>query len=241
MSNAPNHFNQKFAGQVREWAGTDSEARFNNHVNNPETREKLRQMGWLNMKIHYRYNSEGFRDEEFDQRPAYIALGCSHTQGVGIPEPATWPKQLENLLNIKVWNLGVGGSAADTCFRLLDYWIHHLNVLAVVCAVPPILRFEVFDANHKWMSILHDHRMYQLWLQGYVKNYFSFDESSELNRKKNLMAMQHICDTKGIPFYYNTLETFGGVNMARDLAHCGVEANRSLAAEFHTQITGEKI
>ena len=233
----PSHFNQQFANQIKEWSGSDNEVRYQENVSNPNTRKRLEKLGWFDTKIYYSYNSEGFRDEEFDQRPAFLALGCSHTQGVGIPEETTWPRQLEKLLNIKVWNLGVGGAALDTCYRFLDYWIHHLNVTAVICAVPPIYRFEVFE-NGNWSNILHSDPHIRSWMQDYVKNYFTFDQNSNLNRRKNLMAMQNICDVKGVPFYPNLLEGFGDYGGARDLSHSGVSANRILATQIYKQILG---
>ena len=232
----PSHFNQQFAGQITEWSGADNEINLKKNCSNPETKQKLSDHGWLESKIFYRYNSEGFRDDNFDQQTCYIALGCSHTEGVGISESDTWPKQLENLLGVKVWNLGVGGSALDTCFRLLDYWIHYLNPVGVICAVPPKWRFEVFEGGN-WSNILHT-STYQRF-DGYVKTYFSFDENSDTNRKKNIMAMQNICDVKGTPFYPNMLNKFGNGSLARDLMHHGASANANLSQQFYNQITGK--
>ena len=237
---APTHFYQKFASTTRLWDGTDSEENFKANCATKKNYKKLKHLGWLEPNvITYKYNSQGFRDDDFDQQPAVIALGCSNTMGVGLPVEHAWPWQLQSMLGQKVWNLGVGGAALDTCYRLLDYWIAHLNVELVVCAVPGIARYEVF--NNNWSNILPSMplEINNLdWLVGYQKNYLSYDQNSELNRRKNLQAMQQICIKHGVPFYYNLLEDFGDAKMARDLLHCGTNAQGILANKFFNIIKG---
>jgi hypothetical protein len=160
-------------------------------------------------------------------------LGCSHTQGVGIHAGHAWPQQLQNLSGQKIWNLGVGGAALDTCYRLLEYWIEHLNVEFVVCAVPGISRYELF-ANNNWSTILPSEHTWpnMPWLSEYHKNYLSYDQNSEVNRRKNLQAMQYICDKHGVLFYHDMMEDFGDAALARDLLHSGPGAHEKLANKF---------
>lgn len=235
----PCHFNQKFAGKTSEWSGTDNQQAFESKLKDSKQLEKLTRLGWLENKIIYAYNSEGFRDVEFDQRRSILALGCSHTEGVGLLVEQTWPRQLENAIDNKVWNLGVGGAALDTCFRLLDYWLEHLNVVAVCCAVPAISRFEVNEQNN-WSNILPTLTGYQTWISNWNKNYVAYEKNGEMNRYKNLLAMSHICSLRQIPFYYDLLEDFYDAGNARDLAHCGPEPNSKLATKFAQLVQGEK-
>ena len=189
--------------------------------------------------ITYKYNSQGFRDDEFDQQPAGIALGCSHTQGVGIHAAHAWPGQLQRMLGQKIWNLGVGGAALDTCYRLLEYWIENLNVKFVVCAVPFISRYEVF--NNNWSNILPSMplEINNLdWLVGYQKNYLLYDQNGELNQRKNIQVMQYICDKHGVPFYYDLMKGFVDEKLARDLQHCGADTQERLANKFFNIIQG---
>jgi hypothetical protein len=236
---SPTHFNQQFASTTQLWSGSDTDKLFKENCAIEENYKKLKDLGWLDGKVlTYQYNSQGFRDEEFDQQPAGIALGCSHTQGEGIRAEQAWPSQLQHMLGQKVWNLGVGGAALDTCYRLLEYWIEHLNVKFVVCAVPPISRYEVFDSN--WSNILPSMplEINMPWLAGYQKNYLLYDQNSELNRRKNLQAMQHICNKYNIPFYYDLLTEFGDAKLARDLLHHGADGQERLANEFFNTIKG---
>ena len=230
----PRHANQGLASTIHLWDGTDSEENFKINCAIEKNYKKLRDLGWLEPNvITYKYNSQGFRDDEFDQQPAGIALGCSYTHGTGIPIEHAWPTQLQNLLGQKVWNLGVGGAALDTCHRLLEYWIENLNVKFVVCAVPGISRYEVFN-NHNWSNILPSMplEINMHWLAGYQKNYLSYDQNSELNRRKNLQAMQYICNKYDIPFYYDLLKDFVDAALARDLLHCGTDTQERLANKF---------
>ena len=237
----PTHFNQQFASTTQLWDGPDSEENFKANCAIEENYKKLKDLGWLDGEVlTYRYNSQGFRDEEFDQQPAGIALGCSHTQGVGIHAKQTWSRQLQHMLGQKIWNLGSGGAALDTCYRLLEYWIEHLNVKFVVCAVPGISRYEVFDSN--WSNILPSMSLETdsrwQWLVGYQKNYLLYDQNSELNRRKNIQAMQYICDKHGVPFYYIWADGSLSGALARDLFHHGADEQERLANKFFNIIKG---
>lgn len=236
LPSKPIHFNQQLATKTLLWSGIDTEQRFTQNCADQQNYKKLQQLGWLDNKFTYVYNSEGFRDEEFDQQPAALALGCSHTEGVGIPIQASWPRQLQNLLGLKVWNLGSSGAALDTCFRLLDYWIIHLNVKYVFCAMPGLERYEVFENNH-WSNVLPTMKP-PYFLEGFHKNYLAYRENSDMNRRKNLLAMEHLCSEKSIEFYYEYVEDFFTGPTARDLQHCGPEAEKKIASAFYNKLQG---
>ena len=236
----PAHVNQQFSSTTQFWTGCDTEENFNTNCKIEKNYKKLKDLGWVDAEVlTYKYNSQGFRDDEFDQQPAGIALGCSHTEGVGIYAKHAWPQQLQNILGQKIWNLGVGGCALDTCYRLLEYWIDHLNVDFVVCAVPGISRYEIFNDNN-WSSTIpgDQHWPNMPWLTGYHKNYLSYDQNSELNRRKNLQAMQYICDKHNVLFYYDLMEDFSDGALARDLTHSGPIAAQNLAKKFFNNIKG---
>ena len=239
----PTHFNQKFASTTQLWSGSDTEKNFKANCAIEENYKKLKDLGWIDGKVlTYQYNSQGFRDEEFDQQPAGIALGCSHTQGVGVRLEHVWPSKLQNLLGQKIWNLGSGGAALDTCYRLLEYWIEHLNAKFVICIAPGISRYEVFNSN--WSNILPSMSLeiHNLdWLIGYQKNYLLYDQNSELNRRKNIQAMQYLCDKHGVPFYYIWADGSLSGALARDLFHHGADEQEKLANEFFNIIKGNNI
>lgn len=238
----PGHYNQEFAGTVQPWSGTDSQQRFQQNSADSQLRLQMMNLGWTGenaVPVSYRYNSEGFRDEEFDRTPAGIALGCSHTQGIGVDEQSTWPVQLSQLLGKKVWNLGIGGAALDTCFRVLEYWIQRLDVEFVVCCVPGVARYEVFRQG--WQNVLPAMPVYPEWLEQYQKNWITFEENGELNQRKNLLAMQQICDLHHVPFFYDVTghNLWPDAGWARDLMHCGRRGHAWFAEKMHEQIKGK--
>ena len=234
----PSHLDQKHASTTKLWHGSDTESDYKENCADLHRLRVLQKHGWYECHdLTYSFNSQGFRDEEFDQRPATLALGCSFTQGVGLKLEQCWPRILENLLQKKVWNLGIGGMGLDTCYRLLEYWINHLNVDCVFCAVPPLSRYEVFG-NNGWQSFLPGDEIPN-WLEGYNKNYLIFDENSELNRSKNIRAMRDICVQHNVSFYVDYLDNFYHLKNdtpARDLLHKGPPHQVKLAEDFFAQV-----
>lgn len=232
----PHHTGQNFKlfGAPR-WSGLDNQERFDANMANPETRKKMEQLGWTDPDtIEYRYNHQGFRGDEFDDRPAGIAVGCSHTMGTGNRQHETWPHVLSTLLNMHVWNLGTGGSGIDTNFRLLDHYIKILKPRFVVHAVPSIQRFEVCIKD-KWQAILVTSLGEHETLRPFCQEYFLNPVNSEMNAKRNLMAIRYLCHTHDVPYY--ALDVARAMDLeeaaARDLWHPGPVQQRIFAEYMH--------
>ena len=66
--------------------------------------------------ISYRYNSKGFRDEQWpdDLSNAVWCVGDSFTVGLGQPFKETWPYLLQKKLKKRCLNLGEDGCSNDT-------------------------------------------------------------------------------------------------------------------------------
>ncbi len=82
---------------------------------------------YIEFAVPERFNSDGFRDEEFDpaKGPVVILLGDSTTQGHGIEYEQTFAYRVEETLrerfgNVQVWNLGRSGSGPVVEIRLLE-------------------------------------------------------------------------------------------------------------------------
>jgi hypothetical protein len=226
----PSHAGQKMAMEGTSWCGMDNQARFQYHMSHDKTRLRLEKYGWLDSKpIEYRWNYQGFRTSEFDDRPAVIAIGCSHTMGTGLHQPDRWTDKLARLLDLDVWNLGVGGSGLDTQWRLLDHYIKILRPCMVVHAVPSINRFETY-ARDDWQPVIpNNHEKYPDW-QGYLKDYYVNDENSETNARRNLMAIQHVCHRQDVPYFaLDVMNMDLNDQSARDLSHPGSGAHSDFA------------
>jgi hypothetical protein len=121
------------------WSGTDTRE---NYLKNPK-------LGYTETSISYDYNEYGFRCDQFDltdQRPRILCMGCSHTEGTGLPVSQIWPTLLqEKFSDYKLYNLGVGGASCDTVARVLTNVCSVLTPAKVFILWPEIDRFEIFE------------------------------------------------------------------------------------------------
>ena len=222
-----------------DWFGEDSKILFKQHVKNPAHYQTLKNLGFLSPGcVTYKYNRCGFRSEEFDNRSAGIALGCSFTKGVGIPVEHSWPSQLSLLLKHDIWNLGVGGGSLDTAYNLLDHYIDKLNTKFVVMCAPTPDRFEFFHDNSPLRIIASTPQTFRQY-DVFFKQWFLTEKNVSTSYKKNILAMQQMCFQRNIPFYYDI--NFLSDCKARDLAHPGIDANYNFALKMHEKIINERL
>jgi len=136
---------------VVNWAGSDTPENFYKYQPNPYNLDS----------ITYEYNKFGFRSDDFDQ-PAdkkIIFIGCSFTEGIGLPNHHTWSYQLlemikaETGLTIPYWNLGMGSCGIGSITRILYHWYPLLNPDLVV-ALWPGYRHEYKTKLNKWHTVL---------------------------------------------------------------------------------------
>lgn len=126
---------------MSNWSGTDNEENFKNNPNPTYDKDS----------IIYQYNSHGFRCQEFDltcTKPSVLCMGCSFTEGVGVPVNKTWAHHIEkNFPNYAVYNLGIGGGSSDTVARVLYNVGNLLNTKIVFILWPPLFRYELYDKH----------------------------------------------------------------------------------------------
>jgi hypothetical protein len=225
-----------------DWFGADSKILFEQHVKDPDHFRNLRDLGFLIPGcVTYKYNSCGFRSEEFDNRSAGVAVGCSFTKGIGIPVENSWPSQLSTLLEHHIWNLGVGGGSLDTAYNLLEHYINKLNTKFVVLCAPPPDRFEFFQNNIPLRVLANNTQSFKQH-GTFFKEWFLTEKNAMSSYKKNILAMQQMCLQCSIPFYYLSVGAdFSSDHKARDLLHPGVDANYNFALKMHEKIINERL
>ena len=225
-----------------EWTGMDSKINFDKNIKDAIKSKIIQAMGFDKPGcITYTYNSRGFRDREFDNTSSGIALGCSFTEGVGIPAEHTWPTQLSNLLKTNIWNLGVGGGSLDTAYNLLEHYLDELTVQFVVLCIPPMDRFEFFCGEEP-IRIIGTQTIFQPLYESFIKEWFATEKNSLINQRKNVLAMQQLCNQRNIPFYHlYAMSDFKRIDTARDCTHAGVDSNLKFAVKMHNKITGDNI
>lgn len=229
------HYNQKYASQTRSWNGTDSQEEFEKNMGHYYRRLKLEELGWDKPDcITYKFNSLGFRDDEFDDRECGLSFGCSFTEGVGVDHGSSWPQVLSRITGLHFWNLGIGGASMDTVYRIFENFINELNPKVITLCCPLMYRFEYAESDSRMVSLLRSHiDLENPAFRPFFKHYFSFDFNSEINFEKNLRALSHIAQEKNIPFFHASLKPD---RLARDLLHPGRDCQKIFAETIANMI-----
>lgn len=235
------------AGQTLDWLPTDTKESFERLCQDPAHRAYFESLGWhLPGAITYKINSHGFRCDEFVKgEPYLVALGCSFTNGIGLPLETIWPELVGKELGLKVANLSWGGSSADTCYRLAEYWVPELKPKLVVMFAPPQDRVELMldePSVRHLRNIPVDVYMPGSMISGantddFIKHWFLNEENAWINQRKNIRAVKQLCAELDIPcialkafdFMVGAREDIG---YARDAMHGGPEAHRRIARKI---------
>jgi hypothetical protein len=179
----------------------------------------LEKHGWINSDFTYKFNSHGFRCEEFSNEPSIVFLGCSMTIGIGLPVHHTWPSLVANNLNLKCYNLGIGGSSNDTAFRLAYFWLEKIKPKLVVFCQTFSARMEIFSTNGIIGTPAETVKDF------YLTHWTGNTHNLHLLQTKNCLAINKLSDTIGAKFIKVDVNQFQYKDYARDLAHPGIQSN----------------
>ena len=215
---------ESLANRTVKWLPMDTAARYQENLKSNRT--ALESNGWIDKEITYQFNSSAFRCNEFTNNPSILFLGCSHTVGVGLPIEHTWPTIVANKLNLKCYNLGQGGGSADSAYRLGSHWVPKILPKIVVFLIPDIHRLEVVkEHNIEFLTLMTQYRQYS----GFYDKWTYFESNCWLNSQKNTLALEHISNRYDCKFVSLHADCINGPDLARDLAHGGVQSNVDLA------------
>lgn len=211
----------------------DTEERFKNiqgtrHQGHPQ---------WTADSFTYKYNNYGFRSKEFNLQtvqPVILALGCSHTVGVGVPQCDNWPEQFGRLYfsDHEVWNAGLGGASADTVARLAVNMIPIIKPDIVTVLWPSLYRFETYENgavfNGAW-TMEQDNLQYE-------------NNTAYNNQTKNKIILELLQKVYGFTLltinWDDTVEkiyTTVPWTKGRDGAHYGIDWHQQIAYDFYLQ------
>lgn len=93
------------------------------------------------IKIQYKFNSYGYRCEEFNNQEI-LTLGCSQTEGHGLPIDLTWPYLLSKKMNKDYINLAKGGEGAQAQIAKAFQFFKEFYNPKYIFAVFPLTRLE---------------------------------------------------------------------------------------------------
>ena len=215
------HINEKFKNQSLLWHSTDTQELFENN-------RKANKLGpWHSVSnIEYKFNSYGFRADEFSNTDNIVSLGCSFTLGVGIHAYQTWSNIVSKTLGLANFNLSIGATSADCCFRMAANWIPQLKPKVVLYQNPEPSRFEWFDSTykkpHNMLASSENHsEFYKEWVMS--------ERNLTMNYLKNLYAIQHLADSVGALFVHIPLANINRLDSARDKGHFGPNTHNAVA------------
>lgn len=227
--------NNAIANTTLFWKDSDTEDKFLKNVVDSQKLNNFtdsKKLYWVDKEIEYRFNNYGFRtDDDFEKdEEGIVCLGCSFTQGIGLPIEYTWGYKLAKHLNTRFYNLGQGGKGLTTAFRLLLGCYDLFKIKKVFLFVPPQYRDEF---------IIEDNNMLKPFLTGvdrdkmlvnslgssmYEHLFFGLEESSHNqlmkawifgSKKNNLMnylkgvtSIQGLCTLLGVEFYFLSFDQF---------------------------------
>lgn len=153
--------------------------------------------------INYKYNSHGFRCDEFnlDSKFPILYTGCSFTEGTGLPLESVWAKKLhtkiENRMNMKIpyWNLALSGASLDVIANSLYWFFDTLKFTTVkyICILcPPFSRREYFYKTYNSKIWYHPKSPGVEDDSNIVDNLFSDFEFKKYQSLKNLALISSV-------------------------------------------------
>jgi hypothetical protein len=244
----PEYYN--FRSKELVWFNTDSKETY---LLNFKTRgDDLKLHGWLDAYFTYKFNSHGFRCEEFSDEPTLMALGCSNTFGVGMPIDKIWPEMLAKELNMKCANMGVCGGSLDSSFRVCHGYIDIVKPKIIIVLEPPPGRMQLFRVNNVpnnigvWNTNTQDPNDP---IESFAKLWLSNDNNHYFNREKNILAIEQMCVERNIKFIHEQYDVLypgdppgselePGV-LARDLWHPGIIGHERLTKKLLSKYMSE--
>ena len=230
------HKYSEYANSTLNWVGTDQSAH-HRLPTDPEFYPTWIQSGWTNdTVIEYRFNSGGFRTDEFDQSKRIMILGSSPTVGVGLHQYQTWSEQLSKKINVPIWNLATGTGCLDTMYRVLKNYISQLNITMVIEVGGEKDGFELY-AQDTWKTVSSPDAPIAAAntdIKGTINAWYAYLENHQLNQEKNTDAMQWICEKNKVPYYKFSMAEISRENwdklMPVDWSRCG----RHVGPKFHS-------
>ena len=155
--------------------------------------------------VVYTYNEEGFRGDSVDEDIDMVAIGCSHTEGIGVNDNETWPFYVASSLGINHINMGFTGRSNDYISRMTikavkQYRPKFISVMytyPVRRELPTKYGFQPFAAN-PWG-----------YFEDFPEDYKALTQlSSQLNDKRNWEKNHLLIDS--ICKLYNTNLVWNG-------------------------------
>ena len=184
--------------------------------------------------ISYRYNSRGFRDNEWpeDLSDVIWCVGDSFTVGIGQPFEETWPQILESKLGKRCINLGESGCSNDTMsLRIKEICkLHSPKLIVVMWSF-----FQRRRINNK--NVHYDVNDFGLEkdMTNFSKNFKIVNESP--TNIINLLVPHAFDDVKSVKEKYKNMIHTRNFDYARDYYHFGIKTSSAISGLIMKKIS----
>lgn len=208
------------------WQGSDN---VKNFTANPNAAD------WQNIDINYQYNAQGFRTHDLNHlrgQPVDVALGCSFTEGIGLPAHQTWPSLIEKNRGLPMLNLGLGSGTTDTVARILTNIAGLYDIQVVFILWPYRERFELYTVDSVKTILSYNANNHHIWNMD--------DDISEQRYQKNKNIVTMLSTIHKFSVIEMTARQFTDklvIDMARDGLHAGPETHVSLSKIMLAKLT----
>lgn len=230
------------ANETLLFSGADSQYNFTKNL-------KSRKEYWYykDTPIYYSYNENGHRCKnisEIDLSNYILFVGCSHTEGIGVELEKSYPYLVAEELGCDYYNLGVGGSGADTAFYNLMIWfnkIQHKPKHLVIQWPEPHRFITSLDENsyHLHGPWTTDEETLKFLYYGEELSYFTNrimmynNVMSTIINSDEIVYVNRPCDKKIFGEKHVLMEYR---DLARDLVHFGIDTHKSIAKKIIAKI-----
>ena len=243
---------------VMSWYSTDTQIGFNDN----RTLRSDYDSRYNDLEITYNLNSLGFRTPEFlsvagQDKPWFLAMGCSYTFGVGLAQQHRWSDRLAKKLKRRHLNIGQPGAGLDQMMYNSLLWIKNLPLPEFVVIQHSEITRELSATHiknngyidlHTWSPEgrnLRAESTQQFEAGGEIFQYFRAGMYTNI--------ITHMWNSVGVPCFHWTHHGDGGnyctqyhmpefpdqmtelvgrepvFDLARDCAHDGVQVNEYCA------------
>jgi len=145
--------------------------------------------------INYKFNSEGYRCDNFTDQSELpvVFLGCSMTEGIGVKFENLWRSRVLSRIRtitgkkIPHWSLALAGAGIDDQSRRLYEFSQRVNIKHVYALFPPMHRREYkYDGNdyRLWTGSANSSRI--------INHVFVDRDFSEYQTQRSLMILDSL-------------------------------------------------
>lgn len=197
--------------KIMQWEGSDSE----------ENYLEIQPSGQLNYTkdaFWYKYNSDGFRSDEFTDHSdlRVVFSGCSYTEGSGLPLEEVWVSLVHNKIaaslnnqnkKIPLWNLGILGTGLDSHSRVLYNYADQLKPEYVFLLSGALSRREICYNDIRlfnWLPATNDKLEQKLGIS--LGKLFSSEWYALQQLNRNLMILDLLADKHNSKVFIFDLE-----------------------------------